>query len=225
MRCAAIIFLATAAPALADPWLRESGQTFLSFGIEATEESGGANRQELGTMLLEFGLSDRLTFGLDLSGRDGDDWSALSYLRSPVGRTDGPGRASVSVGLGMRADPVSPSPGATEPVFLLGGAIGRSYDSALGDGWVSLEAEYRYRLDSAEDELKTDLTLGLNATPRVALIGQVQIGSSPGADPTARLSASVVGQLSDSVRAEVGLLYGVENDDTRGVKIGTWLDF
>jgi hypothetical protein len=213
------------APAHADPWLRQSGAGFLSFGLEATEDDATNQTTDLGTFLYERGLTDRLTFGLDLSAQDAEDWTALSYIKRPVGDVTGPARASVSLGVGVRSDPASLPAGDTEPVFLIGGAIGRSYDSSFGDGWISLDTQYRYRLDSDEEVLKTDLTLGLNATDQLALIGQLQLGQFPGADPSARVSASMVGQITPTLRAEVGILYGVENDNTRGLKVGTWLDF
>lgn len=220
-----LISFLISAPALADPWLRDEGAAFLSFGIEETEDRLTNQTRTLGTVLFESGLTDRLTFGLDLSGTDGDDWTALTYLRQPLGDRTGAGRASVTFGLGLERDPLRFPSGRSEPVFLVGGALGRGFDSSLGDGWVSIDTEVRFRPESDEEDLKTDLTLGLNATQRLAVVGQVQLGQYAGNDTSARLSASLVGRLSPGIRAELGLLYGIDNDDTRGLKVGTWLDF
>ena len=79
--------------------------------------------------------------------------------------------------------------------------------------------------DGAAALTKLDLTLGVRPSDRGLVYGQLQIADSPDSDPTARLTATLVLEITKLAKAEFGILYGLENDTSAGVRSGVWFEF
>lgn len=224
----ALVLLAAAAQAEAGPWPREQGAIFLS--ISSTLSTGAqtllAPMTDIRTasqVFAEYGLSDDWTFGLDALHATGDDAplaAGLVSLRRPVWRGDGGGIAAAELGLGILEDADG-----TEARVRPGLSWGRGFESTRGGGWLGVESSLEFRLPSGDTAFKADFTAGLKPTDRWMLIGQVQTGLYPDADPIVRLAPSVVRRLGDSTHAQLGLLGGLAGDDAVGVKLALWFSF
>ncbi len=218
----ALIFL-WSATAQAGPWMREKGAVFLSFSHSRFES--GDHRDNETKLYLEYGLSERFTLGLDAGqGEYYGDQSAIAFLRTPIGRSDGASRLAVEMGLGAFRDDLTPT--ATPEMTLRPGlSWGRGIDTRFGSGWITVETLAERRIGEDDTAYKADTTFGLNASDNTKLIMQFQSGDYPGSDPYLRLAPSLVREFAPGRHLELGLRHGLAGETTTGVKIGTWLSF
>lgn len=224
----ALVLLAAAAQAEAGAWPREQGSVFLS--LSGTLSTGAetllaptTDIRSASQAFAEYGLSDDWTLGLDALRATGDDapvTAGLVALRRPVWRGDGGGIAAAELGVGVLEDADG-----TEARVRPGLSWGRGFESARGGGWLGLESSLEFRLPSGDTVFKADFTAGLKPNDRWMLIGQVQTGLFPDADPIVRLAPSVVRRLGASTHAQLGLVGSIAGDDAVGVKLALWFSF
>ena len=226
---AAALLAFAATEATAGAWPRPKGETFVSV---ATRQSTGARTligavqdvHSYNSVYAEYGLTDRLTVGLDAGqGRGPDDAvnAALVFARVPVWS---PGRHKVAAdsGLGLLADGVEPTQTRLRP----GLAWGRGFESRWGGGWIGMEASYELRLPSGGHATKTDFTAGLKPTESWMAMLQLQAGDYPGAEaPIVRLAPAVVRKLGRRTHLQVGAIAPVSGDDPHGALLSPWLTF
>lgn len=217
------VILATASgPGTAGPWPRGEGNTFLALSYEATVERDDPllELSQEAVFYGEHGLAPRLTFVLDGSAEiTGEVRSLVAYANRSLADPGATHQFAAGLGYGFTRDRAGSG---SYPV--LAASWGRGFDTRWGGGWTTVEAQYRAA--SGDRALaKLDATVGIRPNETGLVYGQIQIADSPGSDITARLTATMVFDLTKVVKAEVALLYGIANDETAGVRSGLWLDF
>lgn len=219
---AGAILTAAATQAAAGPWARGEDRTFLSFSYEMSVDPDDpflALNHEL-LFYGERGLSPRLSFVLDgAADITGDERSLVAALNLSLAAPGAVHQVALLAGFGTTRD----ARGA-ESFPVVGGSWGRGFDTRWGGGWTTIEAQYRAAGDFRA-LTKVDLTLGLRPTGKSLVYGQLRLADSAGSDATARLTATLVLDVTETMKAELGLLYGIRNDDMVGVRSGLWLDF
>lgn len=219
---AAAILASVAPPAAAGPWPRGEGRTFAALSYEMTVDLNdplyALNHEAL--LYAERGLTERLTFVLDgAADVTDDDRSFIALLSWALAAPGATHQVSVAGGLGTRSDG-----GRSASFPVLAASWGRGFETRWGGGWTTAEAQYR-AADGPDALAKLDLTLGLRPSDRSLVFGQLRLADAPGGDPTAQLTATMVLDIRGPLKAEIGLLYGLRNDDTAGLRSGLWLDF
>lgn len=210
------LLIASAAPALAGPWLRAEDTTFLSYSIETDFENGISDGSGFhGSLYAEHGLTDRLTLGLDASGHADDMSKAIAFLRWPVGATDRTLRIAAEFGLGMARDTFALRPGLS---------VGRGLELGDTPGWLSIDSR-AVMVDSFDGVLETDITFGLSPGPDAKVILQLQTGVPTDSAPYAKLAPSYIRRIAPGRHVEVGLVAGVAEADDFKLKIGFWHQF
>lgn len=117
------------------------------------------------------------------------------------------------------------------------GRLQAGYGFRLGtiDGFASIEGGYRIRTGSPPDEFRGDLTLGMHATDRLMLIGNLfntwSNGSGRAGFPSYRYSNLYTGgvyELSPRLSVQIGGLVTVTGRNAlreRGLYSGVWVKF
>lgn len=219
---AGTILAAASQAAEAGPWARGKGRSFVSLSYELTVDRTDPLLTPNNEILLygEHGLSPSLTFVLDgTADLTDNDRTLIAALNWSLARPDATHQVALLAGIGRRDDATGSF---TFPV--IGASWGRGFDTRWGGGWTMAEAQYR-AAPGAQALAKLDLTLGIRPADRAFVYGQLQFARPGDGDPTARLTATMVYEVTEVVRAELGLLYGVTNDDTMGLRSGVWLEF
>lgn len=208
-----------AAPAEAGPWLRAKGEGFLAFGanIALTEDARRPVHYDP-TLYLDYGISDRLSLGLEAYVANGsDERTATVFATLPVSRApDAP--VSASFGLGWRAIDARKNEDALLH-FGVGGGRG------LMGGWLTAESALVRSLGTATTEAKLDLTWGRELSDAVDGVLQLQTGRGTWGDAYAKLAPSLVWSATGSIQLEMGLVQALTGDGGTGVRLSTWWRF
>ncbi|MEC3861936.1 hypothetical protein VK792_11635 [Mesobacterium sp. TK19101] len=202
----------------AGAWPRDRGTGFASLAGRLTWPGDlSSARPELGyqTAYAEYGLTDRLTGGLDLGRSVSGDLKLIGFLRYPL-RERGNWRSAVELGVGQIDG---------EPVLRPGLSLGRGTRNAHGYGWLSVDTVAEYGLRSKAIDWKLDATHGFALPRDRKLIVQIQTGLPAGRSAFARLAPSLVFPLGKRFSAEAGLTIGLAGDSGIGMMIGLWSDF
>lgn len=190
--------------AAAGAWPRGEGNIFAAFGVEGGSDGVGA------TIYVEYGFSERLTFGLD-AYLDADDESVTAVVFAQYALPlAGPNVWALGAGYGQefRIDErltQLPTGGPIFPTdhprsgdfFRISGHFGRG----LPKGWLAIDASFDFGELSSDvdpplpdvdiERLKLDATYGRRFGDRSALIGQLFFyDDQNGSTLTASLGAS-----------------------------------
>ncbi|MEL7104917.1 MAG: hypothetical protein AAGM21_03285 [Pseudomonadota bacterium] len=216
----ALILLLSSAPALANPWPRDTSGTFIAI----TEDFSDTPEAGETSLFIESG-GGRDTFSIGVSSvldEVTNEWSAFAFVRQPLTASGARDRVSLSAGLGAQHT----ESGETEPLVILGGAWGRDVEGLLA-GWLSLEGEARYATDTGETELQGDATVAVRPMERIALVNEFSLSGVPGSDvdADAQLTSSIVGSITDQARIQLGATVDLSGDTATGFRLGTWLEF
>ena len=204
----------------AGPWPRERGEGFISAGatlnwpqtVLSTDTGTIPPPKAYTTFYLEYGVTDRVTLGLDLgravSGKD----KTVAFLQFPLRNRDTGPKVALQLGLGQVGGDFVLRPGL---------ALGWG----LQKGWVSAEGMVEIGLDGSGTDMKLDMTWGRNLPRDRKLILQMQLGA-PSDDPVfARFAPSVVIPLRGNFKAEIGATWGLTGDEDVSIKLGLWTKF
>lgn len=162
-------------------WPREEGSLFvsslarLSWPQDITTWTSHEPTGEYYTLYVEYGLTDRLTVGLDLGRAISGGGKDVAFLRMPLGRADRRLKLAGELGLGQIEGDMVLRPGL-------------SLGLGLGHGWLSADGLAEISLGSGETDLKLDLTWGLTLWDERKLIVQLQTGSKAATRPSSALS-------------------------------------
>lgn len=200
-----------AAPAVAGPWPRGAQEGFAS----ATWRGTASGEGEYAAFYLEYGATERLTFGLD-AGRaiDGTGKSVIFAQWAQRRRVAGL-RLSWQLGLG-RID--------ERAVLRPGLSLGRGFGEGRRTGWVAADALAEIGGDGITD-FKLDLTLGVTRGGGRKALLQLQTGREWGDPPFARIEAVAVMPLRGRSALTLGVFHDLDPDGTGGIALGLWQRF
>lgn len=168
------------------------------------------------TFYFEYGISDRLTAGLDLGRSVSGGSKAIAFAQYPMrDRTSGV-KITMALGFG-RID--------NTQVIRPGIAIGKGFSSANRAGWMTAEGVAEIATATGRTDFKLDLTYGLNLARDRKLILQLQTGAPARRDVFARFAPSIVLPAGKGRHAELGVTYGLTGDSDVGVMLGLWQSF
>ncbi|WP_116133819.1 hypothetical protein [Tropicimonas sp. IMCC34043] len=229
--------LATAASeAAAGPWPRGKGHFFASVAWsswgdllgyydalqETFVEAPQLTTTEELTFFAEYGVTDRVTVGVDSHRRPEEESGAnIWFVRATVGPRDWSSQYAVELGLGNGRSYTGETDTVTRAAFLWG----RGFSTFGIDGWADVNARVE-SLAGTEDVLyKVDSTFGVKPDDKRLIYIQMQsgkLGENPG---FTRVVPTYVRNFGPHLSLESAFLYGIENDDSLGVKFGVWTQF
>lgn len=217
---AGVLVLIMVLPAFAGPWPRGEGKAFVSVSgeIRADLENLLIPPEYDGSLYGEYGVGPKLTLGVDAYKGPRSE-TVLLFLRRTLTAPDRKHQFSARFGVGTRGDETERS-----GLALVGASWGMGFGTRWGNGWSTLDGQIR-SLGSGGSEYKLDATVGLRPNDDWAGIAQVQASEFPGSERSARVQLSAVRRLNKTFSAEVGLVYGIENDTRIGLKLGLWSEF
>jgi hypothetical protein len=228
---AILLALALALPAgeaAAGAWPRPRGETFLSFGQQVSTGARTliAATQDIRSwtsVYAEYGLTDRLTIGLDAGtglGQDERVGAALAFVRLPVW-SPGEHRVAVDFGLGTLDSDAE----GRQTRYRFGLAWGRGFEGRRGGGWLGMESSLELREPAGNFAVKADFTAGFKPNDRWMLIAQAQTGYYPDAGGIVRLVPSVVRRLGERSHLQLGAMAEMAGDDALGATAAVWFTF
>lgn len=208
-----LALLSPVAPARAGPWMRETGK-----GLAVISAYPGANAaSSYAGLYAEYGLTPRLTAGIDTGRAASGRAKAIAFLRRALPLPGPPAMvASAEIGLGRVA---------RQAVLRPGLSLGYGLDGKLGTGWLALDTMAEIGLTRRTRALKTDLTLGLRPRDGLQAMLQLQTGRSAVDPPVARLVPSLVMELRGGAQLELGLTHSLRGPRDTGAKIALWRRF
>ncbi|SEP77813.1 hypothetical protein [Thalassovita taeanensis] len=214
LRVLVLILCLLPPPGWAGAWLRDKGQGFSAATLNVNRTDAGLSHYA-GTYV-EYGLTTRITLGVDAGRGVSGDSKTIAFLRRPLRAPKGNHRFAVELGLGEIAG---------QPVLRPGLSYGLGFDGRFGSGWLSVDTVAEWHARSGRVDVKADLTLGLSPTPKLKAMMQLQTGKSMTEPAFLRLVPSVAYRLGERWHLEAGLSHTVIGDRETGMKFGLWCDF
>lgn len=216
---ACLAWLLGCAAALAGPWPRETGSSFLSFSLEAPHD--GDTKDFYYSLYAEYGLSPRLTIGFDGGSDYYTQGEGYVFLRTPVPLETGRHQFALLGGVGARQTVTS----FAEAVFVLGGSWGTGFDTALGNGWATIDATIRDRQTTGTRLTKIDTTIGVNHNTQLWFTQLRYADESAAPEPSWEVAPSVAFTLGGRTRLETSAAFGLQGPKDVTLKIGIWTEF
>lgn len=213
-----MLFL-TALTASAGAWPQEKGQAFVSvtsnlsfpdiYMIEAEPNMYQA-------LYVEYGLTGKLTLGVDAGRSVAGKGKTVVFLRFPIFAGRDKAKYAAELGIGKIAG---------RAVLRPGMSFGRGYQIGKLSGWMSADAVAEIGVSNPRIDFKLDMTLGLNANNGRKFMIQLQTGAPQDVDPFARISTSIAQPWGKKRHVEMGVAVGLYNDVDVGFKMGIWQQF
>lgn len=221
------------AMAIAGPWPRAEGETFLSFSVER-DRAGNSHTG----LYAEYGWSARRTLGLEIGHTNVGETSLLIWTRKAIGNQEGPNRFAFASGIG-----VVEQDGEYLPLGTFDFSWGRGIERLPGGGWISADGRikiagkpekvtYREGMSTVEvayltpeTTAKLDVTLGFKPWERTMFINQLRMEQRKNEGFSAKLATSLVYEIKNPAKIEFGLVTPISGPGERAFKIGTWLEF
>ncbi|MGP6086917.1 hypothetical protein [Antarctobacter jejuensis] len=222
MRLAALLFviICLAAPgAEAGAWPRQKGDGFASVSVrlgwpqDVREWISLEPTRDYSTLYVEYGLTDRLTLGLDLGHSVSGAGKTVAFLQYPLRRADTGPKVTGQLGFGVISGKEVVRPGV-------------SLGWGLEKGWISVDSVAEAYLQTGHVDYKVDFTWGRNIGKNGhKLILQLQTGQPDARAPFARLAPSLVVPVRGRFKVETGVTIGLTGDKSVGLKLGLWTNF
>ena len=216
----ALLGCLSATPALPGAWPKEQGHGFVSADIRLSRPRTNLLYGEVSdyrTIYFEYGVTDRLTMGLDLGRSVSGEEKAVVFARYPIPLGSDRFRFAAELGLG-RIDEAR--------VLRPGLSFGTSFE-AWPDAWawIAVDAIAEHSLDAGSTDYKIDATFGVTFPNRWKGFVQLQTGAPHDEEPFLRIAPSVVMPVGKRSHVELGATWGVSGDDQLGIKLGIWHAF
>jgi len=204
-----------AVPALSGAWPRPKGTAFVatSAQIEGPDEHG-VYRQNF-SLFAEYGLTERLTLGVDVGGDAVRMSKAVGFLRWPLGPAERPLKLAVEFGAGQVEGEAALRPGLN---------IGRGIKLWERYGWLAVDSR-AVLFESGGISLEGEATVGLSVSARSKVIVQLQAGRPDEGRDYTRVAPSFVYQTRPGTHIEAGLVEPLTGGGHRGFKLGLWREF
>lgn len=220
MMIAALILCAAAQQLAAGAWLSEKGTGFASFST--TVRSAGRDTMpdyELG-IYGTYGLTSRLTIGLDINEVPGKNGHALLFARLPLGPADGRARFAFELALGGHHRDAQ-----WGAMFRTGLGFGYGFSTPRGNGWLAIDAAYEIRRGNPDPVYKLDGAVGLPARGRFTPFLQIETSQSSGRPLYWSVTPSVIIAGKGAQRWVFGVERRSTRQDTLGLTLRLWRDF
>ncbi|EIE50256.1 RNA-binding protein [Salipiger aestuarii] len=204
--------------AQAGAWPREKGTWFasglvrLSWPQDRTTWTSFAPTSRYSSVFVEYGLTEKITAGLDIGRPANGEGKTIGFLRYPLNRSDRTLKIAAELGLGQVAGQAVIRPG-----LMLG--MGWKH------GWLAADALAEIPVRTRAAELKLDLTAGLNLPLDFKLVAQMQTGRPYANAPYAKIETTIVTPAFYNISAQVGGSWGLAGDETMGMTFGLWAQF
>lgn len=214
-----LLLLCCAPQAQAGAWSRTDGELFIAAGGNVLLSDGAQLPVHYDpTVYAEYGLTDRVTLGLDLYTADkGRIVQAFGFAGVPIGDTSGTYHTAVSLGYGARRNPDT----TTEALMRLGLSFGRGLDH----GWLAVDASATYGTADTVWRPKADFTWGRAWSDRWTTTLQLQTGQGYYDDYYAKVSPTVILTVTDRFRINLGAVKAMTGDGGSALKLETWITF
>jgi hypothetical protein len=206
-------WLATAAQPGA--WPREKGEGFIAASgtVEEPDETG-YYRQSF-SLFAEYGVTGRLTLGVDAGGDALRMSKAIAFLRWPLGSPARKLKVAVELGVGQVEEENALRPAVS---------VGRGIRVGGHHGWLNADTR-AILFEGGAAAYETDLTAGLSLGARVKAMVQLQAGRPARGRDYLRLAPSLVYEARPGAHLELGVTEPVSGGGTRGFKLGLWRRF
>lgn len=214
-----VMWQAMAPMAHAGAWLRENGTGFAALSFGATQFSETTN-----AFYIEYGLSDKTTFGLDISTFT----NALNvrngfgnlFVRRALGRTDRPSKWAYEVGVGgFWGNEMQ------RPAFKTGISWGRGFQVSERAGWINIDAAFVYEPTLGEHVTKLDATVGMEFGAITSGLFDVNL-SKQNNDTFGALEPSLLIRPKGSkFNIKVGAQIPFDEQGKTALKLGIWRSF
>lgn len=203
----------------AGAWPRAEGSAFVSLshrvGISTTYPLTTPLTQYT-ALFFEYGLTDRLTLGID-AGRSVSGASKMVLFAGwPVLQTDAGHVVGVELGLGQIEG---------EIVFRPALSYGYGFQRRGLSAWIAIDGAAEMLPDKSDADFKLDLTYGLAWPSGIKAYTQLQTGQPHDEDPFARIAGAVVLPNRLGISTEFAVEYGLYGDDSLQFKFGLWREF
>lgn len=197
--------------ATAGPWLRTSGETFLSFSVEVSDPD-----DFYVTAYGEYGLRPDLTLGLDLGIKDNGLDKAIAFALRALTGPESVLQVALALGVGISDDKGVLRPGVN---------IGRGVTLGQRNGWVALELYAVINPDDAEHYEHIDLTLGMDLSAHSKAMFQVFSNGNPVDGEGLKMGPSLIIAPNPGQYFQIGVLAGIRDTDDTAIKLGVWRNF
>ncbi|MBO9465745.1 hypothetical protein J7443_10935 [Tropicibacter sp. R15_0] len=213
-----LCLIALVSQAKAGAWPRQKGSGFASVSVQLSWPQNIQHwidtqpTDQYRTAYLEYGLTDKLTIGLDIGNSVSGASKSIAFLQYPIrNREKGP-KIAFQLGIGQISG---------ERVVRPGLSLGWG----LKKGWLSMDSFMETRTGDGVSDYKLDITWGRNLARDRKLLLQLQTGIQHGDPAFARFAPSLVTPLGKRLKMETGATWGLTGDSSMGVKFGLWTDF
>jgi hypothetical protein len=196
-------------------WPRARGEGFLA--ASATVEGPdafGLYRQSY-SLFAEYGVTGRLTFGVDLGGDAGRMSKVIGFLRWPLGRPSRETKFALGLGAGQVGGETALRPEVS---------VGRGISIGRRHGWLNADTR-AILFEGGATAFETDLTAGLSLGARVKAMVQLQAGAPARGRDYLRLAPSLVYEARPGTHLEFGVTEPLSGGGERGVTLGLWRRF
>ncbi len=211
--------MTTATAAHAGAWAREKGQVFLAAATNLwISDAGDDGLYYDPTFYAEYGLTDRITLGLDyFSTARNSVHTGMIFAQFPLGDVTGPDRFAASFAIGARTD------FELEFDYLQRGSL--SWGRGLDSGWLALDLSATYNRNDQLYRPKADFTWGRNLNDTWTTMLQLQSGETMEDDLFVKLSPAIVYGINDTLRISLSGTGPLKGNAERSIRLGVWQIF
>lgn len=212
-----------AIPCHAGAWLREVGAGFWSFTATYRDTTPDPTLET--SLFGEYGVAPRLTVGVDINERPGITGHALVFARLPIGSAEGRNRLAVELAIGGYH-----WQGKWSRMYKTTLSYGRGFDSALGSGWLAVDAAVEQSPGLPGAFYKLDTTVGLSSGGSIRPIMQIETSYTSGfpvnwsVTPGVMIDAKPARNGAKTVWV-VGIERKYAGEHSLGLKLGLWTSF
>jgi hypothetical protein len=221
MRLIAILLglISAANLAHAGAWARDKGDLFIAAGGNFLLSDGAQLPVHYDpTLYAEYGLSERMTIGMDLHTADAGRIGSIFFFASfPIGGLESKQKFAATLSLGARANVHA------QTETLVRGGL--SWGIGLDTGWLAVDASATYGTDNRTFRPKVDATYGHRWSDKWTTSLQLQTGQGFTNDYYAKVAPSVTYNLRDDIKLHLGAVHALTGDRGSGLKFETWLTF
>lgn len=221
MRCllaALLICLTIAHAAAAGAWLQDKDQAFIAASSTLRKNDVGFHFES--KLYVEYGLSDRITIGLDANENTGTAGHALLFARLPLGDPTRRTRFAVELGVGGHH-----RNGDWSGMYKAALAAGRGFEHRWGDGWMGLDAAVERRLGAPNLIYKLDAVIGLSSGRRFRPMLKLETAKTKGNALAWTLGPSLMIDGKKKSTWVIGLERKSAGQISTGFKLGFWRRF